>query len=193
MSFVGLLLLSCALAMDALIVCFSYGLVIRYHRGRAGLSLALATGLGQFLLPVAGFYLTVLIAPYVSSCDHWVSAGVFFLLGTKIIYDACHPEGADGLKIQKLTVKTLAIIALATSIDAFVAGSSLYLAGASLWMSASLIGGLTFLLSLLGFHLTRILHHLPTHWLEILAGLMLIGVGIKILVEHLSSSVNYCF
>ena len=185
MTFWEIFCLALALAMDAFLVCFSYGLVMKTHRVRNAFGLGFSTGLGQFLLPLGGFYLTRLIGRYVESCDHWLAFGVFALLGLKVIYDACSgKEEEPETPCSVLSFKTLALVGLATSIDAFVAGSSLYLAKAPLLLSISLIGAVTFVCGFMGFLLTKVLHHLPTKGLEFLAGGLLIGIGVKILMEH---------
>lgn len=172
-----------ALAMDAVLVAFSFGLVVKEKRGQAALGLALACGLGQFLMPVLGYVLTGGLVDYVREWDHWIAFVVFSALGGKIIWDSFKEEKEE--EETSVTLRTCLLVGVATSIDAFVAGTMIYLTETPLLFAASVIGGLTFVLALTGFFLTRFLRHLPVHWLGLVAGLMLIGIGVKALVAHL--------
>lgn len=186
MPFTEVFFLALALAVDAAIVCFSYGLVVNAGRWKIALILAFSTSLGQFVMPVAGYYLTERFVKYVSACDHWLVFAIFVILGGKFIWDAlARKEEEQGGEIVAISIKAAFLVGLATSIDALASGSILMLTYTPIWSSAALIACVTFILSLCGFFLTRILRHLPGKWLEISVGLILIGLGIKVLVEHL--------
>lgn len=187
MPFSELLFLALALAVDATIVCFSYGLIAKKgQRVKISFALATSTGLGQFVMPVIGAYLTGKFAHYVASCDHWIIFGVFFILGGKFIWDAyARSDEERESEVTGLSIKAAVLVGLATSIDALASGPILELTNTPIWTSAAWIGGITFVMSLLGFSLTKILRHLPSKWLEIFVGLILIGLGVKVLLEHL--------
>lgn len=192
MQYYDIILLSLALAVDALIVSFSYGLVIKHHRLKNALGLGVSTGMGQFLMPLLGFLLTGSIHAYVEQCDHWIAFAVFFILGARVIYCAFANKNSEDQEhiAHKLSFKILFITGVATSIDAFVAGASPYFSrnsapdSATILAAALIIGGITFACSFLGFLSARKLHKLPSIPLEVIAGLVLIGLGVKILVEH---------
>lgn len=195
MPLLNIILLGLALAVDAFVVSFSYGAVLKRHRMSNSLALATATGFGQFIMPVLGFILSSSIHYYVSSFDHWIAFGVFFILGSKIIFDACGKDD-NAPQLHSLSFKVLCIIGIATSIDAFIAGASLYimLHGSacdspscfSAVFPGIIIGIITFLCAFAGFHMAKVLHRIPTKILECVAGLTLIAIGLNVLIGHLS-------
>lgn len=194
MSLFSIILLAFALAVDAFAVSFSYGVVLKKKRLRNSLGIATATGLGQFIMPILGFLLTGTFHHYIAIWDHWIAFSVFAILGGKIIFDAYRiPANKPFLGV--LSFKILVLIGIATSIDALISGASLYMMssptlGATLGYSdcllpALIIGGITFICAFVGFHLAHFLQHIPTKFLEIGAGLALIGIGVNTLIEHL--------
>jgi putative Mn2+ efflux pump MntP len=82
-------------------------------------------------------------------------------------------------------MKTLLLLSVATSIDALAAGISLGIMGHGVWLSAALIGGITFLVCLCGFEFGRRIGAVLEKWAQIAGGLVLIGIGVKILLQHL--------
>lgn len=194
-----LLFLAFALSVDAFVVAFSYGLVIRKSRASNGLKLSLATGAGQFLMPVLGFLLTGTVHQYIAAWDHWLGFAVFTFLGVNVIREGWnhrHEEeaGEEMPSITALAIPTLLAVGLATSIDALVAGISIYLSSIqcgtnpemnAVLLPAAVIGLTTFLCTAAGFFLTRRLHRFPSFHLEAGAGLILIGLGVKMLCDHL--------
>lgn len=189
-----ILFLALALSVDAFVVALSYGLILKYHRFQNGLNIAFATAFGQFIMPVIGFYLTDSIHDYISEWDHWIGAGVFFLLGIKVIKDAFSPpdtsSSSNESSVQYLSLKMLILIGIATSIDALVAGISIYMNhqehNSGVWLPAGMIGITTFICASLGFYLTNRFKHFNTKYLQIIAGLVLIGLGVKMLSSHLN-------
>ncbi len=190
-----LIFLAFALSVDAFVVAFSYGLIIRQHRLGNGLKIAVATGLGQFIMPILGFLLTGAIHGYIAAWDHWLGFAVFCFLGVNVILEACrhNDESQEISGINKLSLVTLLTIGIATSIDAMVAGVSIYLSSVtcgcgsvipSVILPSAVIGITTFLCTLVGFFSGKKLHRFPTFYLELGAGLTLIGLGVKMLIEH---------
>ena len=177
--------LALALSVDAFVVSFSYGLIIKKGKGKAALKLATATGLGQFVMPILGWYGARSIYRHIEAIDHWIAFFVFLVLGIKIIGEAfkgcdCQP------KLSKLlSLKLLFVIGIATSIDAFVSGSMLYFMKAPVWSASAVIGIVTFINASLGFNFCRIFKNCPIKYLELSSGIILICLGIKVLYEHL--------
>lgn len=196
MPLADLLFLAFALSVDAFVVAFSYGLLMKQNRLSNGLKLSLSTGAGQFLMPVLGFLLTGTVHQYIAAWDHWLGFAVFTFLGVNVIREGwSHRHEEDEIpSITGLTLSTLLAVGVATSIDALVAGVSIYLSSAqcgttpdmhAVLMPAALIGLTTFLCTAAGFFLTKRLHRFPTFHLEAGAGLILIGLGVKMLCDHL--------
>ena len=126
MTIIDILLLALALAVDAFVVSFSYGLIIKQKRNKAAFKLASATGLGQFVMPILGWYGAQSIYQLIAQVDHWIAFFVFLTLGLKVIVDALKECDCKQKLDKNLSFKVLLMIGVATSIDAFVSGSMLY-------------------------------------------------------------------
>lgn len=196
MPLADLIFLAFALSVDAFVVAFSYGLLIKQKRLSNGIKLSLSTGAGQFLMPVLGFLLTGSVHRYIAAWDHWLGFAVFTFLGVNVLREGWNHrnEEEDMPHVTSLTLPTLMAVGIATSIDALVAGVSIYLSSAqcgtdptlhAVLLPAAAIGFTTFLCTAAGFFLTRRLHRFPTFHLEAGAGLILIGLGVKMLCDHL--------
>ena len=186
MSLIEIWFLALALSVDAFVVSFSYGLIINKNRNLTSVKIAISTALGQFFMPIFGWYGASSIYKQIEAVDHWIAFFVFLVLGLNVIKEALSGCDCKNRLDSKLSLKILFMIGVATSIDAFVSGSMLYFVKTPIWFSASLIGFTTFICSLIGFNICRILKNLSTKWLEIVAGVILISLGCKILIEHLS-------
>ncbi len=185
MNFIDVFFLALALSVDAFVVSFSYGLIIKKGKGKAALKLATATGLGQFIMPVLGWYGARSIYAHIEAIDHWIAFFVFLVLGIKIISEAFKGGDCQPQLSKILSLKLLFVIGVATSIDAFVSGSMLYFMKAPVWSASAMIGIITFINSALGFNFCRIFKRFPIKYLEVSSGLILICLGFKVLYEHL--------
>lgn len=173
------LLLAVALAMDAFAVALTQGAKFRPSL-RGGLAIALTFGVFQALMPLAGWVIGAVALIYVEAVDHWIAFGLLTFLGVRMLGGHVGDEEAA----RALTGRTLLIAGVATSIDALAAGITLPALGVSPWLAVALIGIVTFVMSgagvLLGRHATD---HLG-EWAERAGGVILIGLGVKILAEH---------
>lgn len=188
MTLFDIFLLGLALSVDAFVVSFSYGLVLKPHQMANGIKLGLMTGFFQFLMPVLGWYGARSVNRYIESIDHWLAFFVFLALGIKVITDALegneeHPQELG----KRLTFRTLLMIGIATSIDALVTGATIYFMHTPIWLSAVIIGFTTFTCALIGYELCCFFKRFSTKYLEITAGIILIALGCKVLFEHLSA------
>ncbi len=184
-----------ALAVDATVYSFSYGLILRERRLRSSVVLALVVGLFQAGMPLIGYLGGLKVRDAVAAWDHWIVLVVFGLLGGSIIRQAwCgDEEDCDASSPSPLGLAALLLVGVATSIDALAVGACMALGsiGGSnlspleLGLAVSLIGGVTFACSLSAFHAARPLQKLPTRWLETFAGLLLIGLGAQNLLREL--------
>jgi manganese efflux pump family protein len=171
------LVLAFGLAMDATAVAAARGLLRR--RGEA-VALPLLFGAFQAGMAALGWLLGAWGGSYVAAWDHWIAFGLLVLIGGKMIFEAIrggadeHPR-AGGMRLWLL-------LALATSIDAAAAGITLPLLPAAPWLSLSLIGVVTAACSALGYVAGS---KVGGAKLEIAGGVILIGLAVKILVEHL--------
>jgi putative Mn2+ efflux pump MntP len=182
----SVILIGFSLAMDAFAVSVSSGISIKdlkvFHAARASFFFALF----QFAMPVAGWYLGMAFAVYIQAFDHWVAFGLLVLIGGKMLFEASKEKeetGGQGKDIRSLPC--LLLLSVATSIDALAVGLSFSLLGQDIWVPAILISVITFAVCLTGFEFGRRIGVLLEKRAEILGGLILIGIGVKILLEHL--------
>ncbi len=183
-----IIVLGISLAIDACIVAFSYGLCIKPWRLNNGFKIAMTASFFQYIMPVLGWYMIWVanegFSDYASLIDHWITFAIFFVLGLKIIKDA-HTEDDDEKQAPKtLSLWVLLMIGIATSIDALAAGVMIFSQNTPLYLSASLIGAITFICVMVAYQLSRTLRQIPTQILETGAGIVLIALGIKVLIEH---------
>lgn len=179
MSYIEIVLLSFALSVDACVVSFSYGLCFEKERVKNALTLGLCTGIFQALMPVIGYFAASLVKTYISPYSKIIIFTIFLFLGLKFIKDAFNEEKAKPVCIS---LACLLLIGIATSIDAFSAGISLLLAGNLILKPALLIGLVTFANAILGFHIGGKIKHIPSKFLEIFAGVVLIILGLKAII-----------
>jgi len=176
MSYLSIVILAFALSVDAFIVSFSYGLVFDKNRIKSMLQLAVFTGFFQGLMSLLGYYFADLIKTQIVSYSKFIVFLIFIYLGIKFISEAFETKKKKELC---LGLKCLFLIGIATSIDAFGAGISLLLIGNRILKPAILIASITFLDSILGFYVGGKLKYFQTKSLEIIAGLLLIFLGIS--------------
>ena len=176
MSYFAIFILALALSVDACVVSFSYGIKYDKERVKNSLLLSSFTGVFQGLMPVIGYFLTCFVREYIYQYADLIVFLIFSYLGGKFIVEAFQPDRKNDLCID---LKCLFLIGIATSIDAFSAGISLSLYGNHILKPAILIALVTMINSNLGFALGGTLKQFPTKNLEILAGMLLIFLGIK--------------
>lgn len=191
MSFFDILLLSVALAMDCFTVSIVSGTIISPPRGTVVVRLSILFGLFQALMPLLGWLGTTWLAEYIEAYDHWVAFGMLAFLGGRMIRDAFRPEEEHHFDPKNWW--TGIVLAVATSIDALAVGISLAMTGyqtlSSLLLPLVAIGIGSFLFSVLG-HLLGIRFGAGIRRRlrpELLGGIILIGIGVKILLTHMVS------
>jgi putative Mn2+ efflux pump MntP len=187
MSFVSILLLAVGLAMDATAVAAARGLAVTRLEPRHSLLVALFFGGSQALMPLLGWAFGAQLGGYVAAWDHWIAFVLLVGLGAKMVWEA--RPGADDddapVDADPFALRVMAVLALATSIDALAVGVTLPMLGAPLALSIGTIGIVTAILSVLGLHAGRRFGALLGKRLDALGGLVLVGLGTKILLEHL--------
>mgnify|MGYP001252753461 CR=1 FL=1 len=193
MPMIALLLLAVALAMDAFAAALSQGAAARPRPTAAmALRVALAFAVAQALMPLLGWSLGLAFASVIREVDHWIAFALLSVLGARMVWTGMRageaPEGnsAEGQQASPdLSVGWgLVTAALATSIDAAAAGITIPLLNHSIVFACAVIGGVTFLLSGAGVLLGGAWGALLGRRAEIAGGLVLIGLGCKILIEH---------
>jgi putative Mn2+ efflux pump MntP len=184
MSNVSVVAIALGLAMDAFAVSISSGVAIQQMRVRHALLIAGFFGAFQALMPLAGWTAGRLARAYVEGTDHWVAFGLLCAVGLKMIYESRFQEKAERTA-DPLNVYVLFALAIATSLDALAVGVSLSMVNVSIARPVVVIGAVTFVMSFAGTYIGDMVGHLFESQLEILGGLVLIGIGVKILLAHL--------
>ena len=180
MGIVQIFFLAIALSIDAMVVSFSQGLIFKTQKRKNSLILAFFLGFFQFLMPILGYFCSLSIYKYLQFINTWIVFIIFLILGIKFIKEAFAEEKEEA--ICCLSLGCLFAFAVATSIDAFGAGISLCFAHVKVWFPAILIGLVTFINSLLGFWFGYLFKKFPAKYLQILGGIILIGLAIKAVI-----------
>ncbi|MFY9398937.1 MAG: manganese efflux pump MntP family protein [Desulfomonilia bacterium] len=184
MGMVSILLIALGLSMDCFAVSVSSGLSMERFRICRALRLALFFGLFQGIMPVIGFAAGMGVRNFIEEIDHWVAFGLLAFIGLKMIHEAL-TEGENGKKIDLSSLSTLLVLSVATSIDALAVGVSFSLLNMDIAVPALVIGIVAFAVSLTGVLVGRRVGRRFKSMAEILGGLILIAIGLKILMEHL--------
>lgn len=188
MNIIETLLLSLSLCVDSLVVSSTtaFHSKISYRRG---LALALVFGLCQGAFPMLGALVGDVSRTFIEAVDHWVAFGLLAVVGGKMIVDGFRHKEEEEFKHSVVTVGTMFLLGVATSIDAFAVGIGLGLEHPlkTVAWTVLAIGATTFLVSLVGVYLGKRSIPVPERGETILAGVVLVGLGVKILVEHLSA------
>jgi manganese efflux pump family protein len=184
----SLLSLALALSMDAMAVSAARGLASSAGtRVRDTVLLALSFGAAQGLMPVAGWWLGARVGERFAAWDHWVAFVLLVGIGVKMLKEAFEQDD-DEAGERALTIGALFVLAVATSIDSFAAGITLPMLGLPLLTSVLTIGVVTALLSGVAAWFAQVLaSRFGERFgkrLEMVGGVVLIGLGIKVLVEH---------
>jgi manganese efflux pump family protein len=180
-----ILFIALALAMDAFAVSVAAGTSGWMNSARAKFRLSFHVGLFQFFMPVIGWYAGVHIAPLVSAIDHWVAFVLLLFVGSKMIADAFDKPGPI-VKKDPSRGYTLVLLAFATSIDALAVGFSLAMISVDIWYPSVMIGVVTSGMSLAGIRLGRFLGKYAGPRMEMVGGVILIGIGVRILISGIS-------
>jgi len=183
--FLEILMIAVGLAMDAFAVSIGAGSVRSRLAPRATFRLAFHFGLFQFLMPVLGWALGATVAAWFRSIDHWIAFGLLAFVGGRMVISGVRggddgPVGTDPSKGA-----TMVMLSIATSIDAMAVGLSLAMLGVGILLPALVIGLVTGGLCTVGVGLGERLGQRLGHRMEVVGGLVLIGIGLKILADHL--------
>ena len=184
-----LFLLAVGLSMDAFAVSVCKGLAMKKATLKAEATCGLWFGGFQALMPTIGFFLGALFADAIEAFDHWVAFALLAIIGINMLKEALEKKDESGDNPEKdadLSVKTMFLMAVATSIDALAVGISLAMVGSvNIWLAAAFIGICTCLLSALGVKIGNVFGSRYEKKAELAGGAILILLGVKILLEHL--------
>jgi len=179
-------LIGMGLAMDASAVSLSKGFTMKSMHLANTLKISFMFGFFQAFMPVIGWLIGINLLYLISGFDHWFAFAILTFIGFKMIYHSMK-EKPEKKESDHFKFNVLLILAIATSIDAFAVGLSLSFLRTSIILPVLIIGIITFAFSFISVLIGYKLGHFLERKVELIGGLILIGIGIKILLEHLSS------
>lgn len=183
MSTFSLFIIAVGLSMDASAVSICKGLAMqKISLKKAGI-VGLWFGGFQALMPSIGYILGIQFESYITSIDHWIAFVLLSLIGISMIKEAMGKE--EECHDDSLGIKTMSLLAVATSIDALAVGVTFAFLQVNIVPAVSFIGVITFLLSMVGVKVGNVFGVRYKSKAELAGGIILILMGIKILLEHL--------
>ena len=187
MDLLTLLTLAVGLAMDAFAVSICKGLAMREKVLKKGIIVGLWFGGFQALMPTIGFFLGTQFKDQITSIDHWIAFILLVCIGGKMVVEAVRDRDHEvvGKKDQPLDHKEMFLLAVATSIDALAVGITFALLDTPIIEAIVIIGCTTFVLSIVGVIVGNFFGTRYKKKAEIIGGIILILIGLKILLEHL--------
>ena len=182
---ISILVIAVSLALDACAVSVCTGITVPGFRPRQAVKMSLVFGGFQFLMPLIGWLLGTGVAAYIEAVDHYVAFLLLAVIGGNMIRTGLRnsPEEAP----TSLSPGRLTLLAVATSIDALVVGVSMAFTTLPILVSAVVIGVVAFLLSMAGGLAGKRLGTLFHRRASIVGGIVLILIGLRILIEHLTA------
>ncbi len=184
MDTITLLGIAVALAMDAFAVALATGLALSVMNGRHLFRLSFHFGLFQALMPVIGWMAGMTIQKWIAAYDHWIAFSLLAFVGGKMILEAFAEDDEDELVRDPTRGWSLIMLSVATSIDALAVGLTLAMLSISVWVPSLVIGFVAGVLTVVGMLLGRRISGIWGQRVEIFGGLVLCGIGIKVLLEH---------
>ena len=179
---IELIILSVALSMDAFAVSLGLGAKQATINRPLALKVGLLFGFFQGFMPLVGYFAGIGLSSFIESVDHWIAFILLALIGGKMIYESFGEPVEEEISI--ITNKVLLLLAIATSIDAMAAGFTLTLMATAITTSVFIIGLTTFVFSYGGLLIGSKGGAFLESKAELLGGIILIAIGLKILIEH---------
>jgi manganese efflux pump family protein len=182
MTITVLIFLAIALAMDAFAVSVTNGISIKKIKIRHAITIGLFFGVFQAVMPVVGWLLGGFFTIFLSNFAHWIAFFILLIIGGKMIYESLQSRKENSEIETSFKIFTILILAIATSIDAFAVGISFSFLQIEILFAVIVIGIVTFVLSFIGVMIGKKLGNLFGKCMEILGGVILIFIGVKILL-----------
>ena len=181
-SFLSMVLIGIGLAMDVFSVSLAGGAGLRSNIVKTALITGGMFGFFQFIMPIIGFFVGIPFASFLQTIGGWIIAGLFFVIGGKMIYDVIKGEEKD---VNLISLKILFLLSIATSIDALAVGVSFGLTGIEIFLPSIIIGIISFLFGFVGVVIGHKLSIVIGSKMEIAGGIILIFIGFKFIFDML--------
>lgn len=185
MHYLDIFLIAIGLSFDTFAVSISTGLTVNRIKFVQGLRIAFILAFFQTAMPLIGWFAGIQAEKYIADYDHWIAFGLLAVLGIKMVVESFKDE--ENKNFQPLLLPVVIGMAIATSIDALAAGISFGLFKTNIYITLLIIGSVTFLTSMLGMLLGKNTNGRFGKKVEILGGIILFVIGLKILSSHLAS------
>jgi manganese efflux pump family protein len=183
MGIIELILLSIGLAMDAFAVSICKGISMKKMNWKKAVIIGIYFGGFQALMPVIGYFLGTAFESIITNIDHWVAFILLGIIGGNMIKESFENESENSN--DDVSFKTMIMLAIATSIDALAIGITFAFLKVNLIAAISMIGVITFVLSVIGTKIGNRFGDKYESKAELVGGIILVLLGIKILLEHL--------
>ena len=187
MDYFTILVIAIGLSFDTFAVSLSYGVIRSGILFRQASRIAIVLAVFQGGLTVAGYFLGSIVSDVLKATDHWIALGLLSFLGIKMIIEGLKKTKNEETKDFSSTI-VLLTIALGTSIDAFAVGISFALLDVKIWEAGVVISAVTFLASMTAIRIGKSAGVRLGNKVEIIGGLLLIAIGLKIFIEHILAS-----
>ena len=179
-----IIVIAVGLAMDAFVVSIVSGSAYKQLHVKHALRMALFFGAFQAFMPLIGSLAGLTLREHIGRYDHWIAFGLLAAVGGKMIYESLKIKSVEE-NPDPSNIFVLLILSVATSIDALAVGITLSLIAGSIIVAVIIIGLITFVLSYLGVYIGKRFGHFFESKMEAFGGVILIGIGTKVLIEHL--------
>ena len=189
MNLLTTILLALGMSVDAFAAALARGAGSLHYTWRQTVKTALIFGIVETITPLIGWLVGSMTQKFIAEYDHWLAFGLLLALGLKMIWGALHDDGDEAAAADKnrtdTTLLLTVITAIATSIDSMVVGVGLAFLDANIWLTALAIGTSTTIMAAVGLRLGRLLGQKIGSRAEMAGGVVLIGIGTFISLEHL--------
>jgi len=184
MDLLTVLILAVGLSMDSFAVSIGCGLAEQKISFRHAAKFAFSLAFFQGVLPIVGWFMGTEVKGYVEKVDHWIAFFLLLFLGGKMIMESFKKDDCNET-IDIYSWKRIITLSIATSIDALVVGFSYALASTrNIFGGALIIGAVTFFFAMLGIRIGKDVGSSLGPKVELIGGIILIGIGLKILLQH---------
>lgn len=184
MDLLTIIAIAVGLSFDTFAISISYGVMQNKISFREALRIASVLALSQGGLTVIGYFLGFLVSRELNAIDHWIALLLLLFLGIKMIAEGLK-RGVDTVPRDYTKTSTLIAIAVSTSIDAFAVGLSFALLNINIWIPGIIIAFVTLIASMTAIRIGKSAGNHLGQRVEIIGGIILISIGIKIFLEHI--------
>lgn len=186
MDIFSIILIAIGLAMDCFAVSITKGITSRKGQWGKALLMALLFGLFQGGMPLIGFCAGVAFTEQIAHYDHWIALVLLGLIGGKMVWESLHEKDEESDKeTDELSFETLVLLAIATSIDALATGIIFVPMPEIIWLAVGVIALVSLIFSIVGYMIGVVCGKRFRFNVELLGGIILIAIGLKIFIEHM--------